>query len=231
MTYLFIGAFALVLLLWAINWAANANAEMVRKFGRYMGAFLLTAAGIFLASRGAFGVAGPVLLGAFLLATGVRIPGFGGGQKASGQTSQVETPYLKVVLDHDTGTMDGDILEGQFKGRKLSDLDRDDLTALYDELVSADAEGARLLDAYLARRFQGEWQEEANTGGAQAGAASSAAMNREEALEVLGLAEGATAADIRAAHRRMMKKFHPDQGGSTYFAARINQAKDLLLGS
>ena len=79
MTYLFIGAFALVLLLLAINWAANANAEMVRKFGRYMGAFLLTAAGIFLASRGAFGVAGPVLLGAFLLATGVRIPGFGGG--------------------------------------------------------------------------------------------------------------------------------------------------------
>jgi curved DNA-binding protein CbpA len=54
-------------------------------------------------------------------------------------------------------------------------------------------------------------------------------MSEQEAYEVLGLQVGASAEDVRQAHRALMKKLHPDQGGSTYLATRVNMAKDVLL--
>jgi hypothetical protein len=228
--YIFLGGLVLLGLVVAINWAANADAVTLRKFGRYMGAVLLAAAGVLVASRGAIALAGPIFLGAFLLATGVRIPGFGGGTKTAGQSSQVETSHLKVTLDHDSGEMDGEVLDGQFTGRMLNQMDRDDLTELFTELEAIDAEGTRLLDAYLGRRFRGEWQEDDQESTGPSGATNSMPMTRPEALEVLGLKDDATEVQIKDAHRVLMKKFHPDQGGSTYFAARLNQAKDHLLG-
>jgi DnaJ homolog subfamily C member 19 len=59
---------------------------------------------------------------------------------------------------------------------------------------------------------------------------SSSQMTREEAFEVLGLQPGASESDIREAHRRLMRGAHPDAGGSDWLAARINQARDILLG-
>ena len=59
---------------------------------------------------------------------------------------------------------------------------------------------------------------------------ASGKMSRAEALSVLGLSEGATSDEILAAHRRLIKQAHPDKGGSSYLAAKINEAKDVLLG-
>lgn len=58
----------------------------------------------------------------------------------------------------------------------------------------------------------------------------SSAMSRAEAFKVLGLEQGANEQDIRAAHRRLIQQTHPDKGGTSYLAAKINEAKDVLLG-
>lgn len=68
------------------------------------------------------------------------------------------------------------------------------------------------------------------SGGERSGAARSGSMSREEAYAVLGLQPGASEADIKEAHRRLMRGAHPDAGGSDWLAARINQARDILLG-
>ena len=121
------------------------------------------------------------------------------------------------------------MLGGSYAGRALETLSRPELINLRQELERDDPEGVNLLEAYLDRRFAG-WRE-ADQGESQGRGKGGAggAMSRKEALEVLGLAEGAGAAEIIRAHRTLMKKFHPDHGGSTALAARVNQAKDVLM--
>ncbi len=148
-----------------------------------------------------------------------------------GQASEVETRFLRMTLDHDSGEMTGRITEGRFAGRALEELELDDLIALWAECRAEDAQSAAVLEAYL-DRTQGEaWREAAAQGGAGPRApASAGAMSQEEACDILGLEPGASRAAIREAHRRLMQKVHPDHGGSNYLAAKINQAKALLLG-
>ncbi len=153
-----------------------------------------------------------------------RGPGEG---PSTGQQSVVESRFLRMTLDHDTGDMDGSVREGAFTGRRLSELTLDQLVELLHECSRQDEESTQLLRAYLDRLYGDEWQgagDEAGTG------AASGAMTRHEAYEILGLDEGASEEEIRAAHRSLMQKLHPDRGGSTYLASKINQAKDLLLG-
>jgi len=137
------------------------------------------------------------------------------------------------MLDHDTGEMEGRCLKGRFAGRMLSSLSETELLVLLEELRATDAQGASLIEAYLDRRAPG-WREgrveEAAKEQARAPRGGRIRMSREEAYEVLGLKKGASEDEIRAAHRKLMMKLHPDQGGSTYLAARINEAKDVLLG-
>lgn len=89
----------------------------------------------------------------------------------------------------------------------------------------------RRLDAYLSSRFSiwGKNAERDPDPGQVRGAGQGGMMTEDEALEVLGLRPGATDAEIREAHRTLMKRLHPDQGGTNYLASRVNQAKDVLM--
>ena len=150
-----------------------------------------------------------------------------GGASGGGQTSDVSTPHLRMSLDHDTGSMTGTVLAGSFAGMRLDEMSRSDLLDLLRECRAADEEGARLLEAYL-DRLHPEWREELATGQG-APRASSSDIAVEEAYEILGLTPGASEAEIKAAHHRLMMQLHPDHGGTDYLATKINRARDVLL--
>lgn len=149
---------------------------------------------------------------------------------ASGQTSTVETRFLRMTLDHDTGDMDGEILEGGFEDRLLNQLTLDELLTLLNECQRNDSESAALLQAYLDRTHP-EWHDQFETQGQTEHATpASDTMTADEAYEILGVKKDATEEEITQAHRRLMLKLHPDRGGSDYLATKINLAKDCLLG-
>ena len=151
----------------------------------------------------------------------------GKGRSESSANSAVRTSYLEMSLDHATGAISGRVLQGRFAGRSLADLTPAERTEILAELRANDAKGTRLLEAWLDRASPG-W----NSGGGQDGPRSSAGsrgMSVDEAYLVLGLGRGATRDEVHAAHRKLMKRFHPDQGGSTYLASQVNEAKDVLL--
>jgi hypothetical protein len=154
---------------------------------------------------------------------------FGGRtQKSPGQVSRVRSAFLEMELDHDSGAMRGRILAGKHEGVTLDALDVATLVGLLPDI---DQESQALLAAYLDRRVPG-WREhaQANTATGQGSAPhATGPMTQQEAYQVLGLQPGANDAEISRAHRTLMKKLHPDQGGSTYLAARVNEAKDILL--
>jgi hypothetical protein len=161
---------------------------------------------------------------------------------SAGQSSQVRTRFLQMVLDHDSGALDGQILDGRYEGEWLSRLELPALMELLQDYAVADRQSAAVLEAYL-DRARPEWRDSAESaagaegepgegrraGGGRGRRAAPGAMTRSEALEILGLEEGAGAEDIREAHRRLMQKLHPDHGGSNYLAAKLNEAKELLL--
>ena len=147
-----------------------------------------------------------------------------------GANTDVKTKYLKMSLDHDTGNLDGLVLMGKFEGSRLGELTEDQLCELLRECRLQDPESEALIEAYLDRVHGSDWRskDERRQGPTKA---SSNFMSREDALEILGLKEGATASQIKLAHREKMKLHHPDQGGSNYFATKLNEAKELLLRS
>jgi len=239
-----LGLLALVFLWWLGHSYANADAKTLAKVLRKAGGWGALALAAVLLIRGRFDVAlGLAGLGWWLLGLpggsyanprtwpgswpGSRSGSAGGGAP---RVSRVRSVMVEMELDHASGEMEGTVLAGPLEGRALSGLGQEELLALLRECLARDMDGARLLEAYLDRRFPA-WRVDAD-GDAHARSRSEAGtgtMTEEEAREVLGLPPGAGEADIRRAHRTLMKKIHPDQGGSTYLAARVNQAKDILL--
>ena len=149
---------------------------------------------------------------------------------SQGQTSTVSTEILRMQLAHDSGDLEGEVLKGPYEGWHLADMNRQQLEELMAYCRQHDADSAQLLDSYLQQRFAGEapFGEQDTGTGAREG--DSGSMTRGEALAILGLTEGASKEDIVSAHRQLMQKLHPDRGGNDYLAAKINQAKDFLLG-
>ena len=226
---LIFGIVVLVLALWVLNVISKVDPKVGARVLKAGGGILALGFAVFLGLRGEIGVALP--LGAFGLGLLGWLP-FGASsftsrtQKSGGQASHVRSAYLEMELDHDSGAMHGRIVAGRHQG---IDLDRLDVRTLAGLLADFDEESRALLVAYLDRR-EPRWSEYAQ-GDAATGrsAASTGKVTLEEAYQILGLEPGASTDAITHAHRTLMKKMHPDQGGSTYLAARINEAKEILL--
>lgn len=227
---LLFGLAAFVVVLWGVGVLARLDPKGLARGIKTASGVLAIAGAVFLAVRGQIGLAIP------LGAAGLGLLGwhpFGGAgfgartTKSAGRVSTVRSPLLEMQLEHDSGVMRGRVIAGRYEGR---DLDTLDVAALAAFAAECDEESRALLAAYLDRRDPA-WREHAQ-GDAAAGGGSAARhgpMSQEEAYQILGLEPGASADEIVRAHRNLMKRLHPDQGGSNYLAARVNEAKDALL--
>jgi hypothetical protein len=230
----------LVVFAFAIAWFLRANPSTLARLARpalvVLGAIgvggLLVFGLRFLPSLlpELFGLAGVVITA--LIARWVRrLPPGGFSSPGRGaQRTEVQTAFLQAWIDHATGDVGGTVLAGRFTGRTLDGLSDPELIDLHGECAT-DGDSLRILEAYLDRRLGTDWRSTGQPpphGSSPRGPRTD--MTREEALAVLGLAEGAREEEIKAAHRRLIQRMHPDVGGSADLAARINRAKDVLLG-
>lgn len=227
--YFLIGVLLLAFIWMVLRWFAEANPKQLVQAGQVALAIAAGAVALWFIATGK--AADALVLASTVAPFFVRWKALwtrmrNAAGPTPGGTSDVETGWLRMSLDHASGTMDGTVLRGACRGRRLGQLSLAELQALADE-CRGDADTTALLETYLDRRHPG-WRDDGAA--RQAPPASSAAMSQEEAWRILGLDPGAGESAIRDAHRRLMKKLHPDQGGSDYLAAKINQAKDLLLG-
>ena len=158
----------------------------------------------------------------------------GGAGAKSGNEAHDSSDILEMTLDHDSGIMSGKIIKGPMEGRELAELSESEFLELLRYCRGQDEDSARLLETYLDRRFGDSWRaddEAASESDPSDGSGNTGGpLTESEALDILGLEPGASREEIIKAHRRMMQKLHPDHGGSNYLAARINEAKECLLG-
>lgn len=215
------------------RWFLYVDPKRLAKIVKWGGLGTVAVVALFLAVTGRFGLLMPAAFAAYLFFRRARRIGGGGRLRSpsSGQSSQVNTEFLEMTLDHDSGVMRGRVCQGRFEGRELDDLSFDDLLALLDETHRADRQSAALLESYLDRMQGADWRERAEASPrGYTRASADGPMTREEAYRILGLDATASEDEIKEAHHRLMLKIHPDQGGSTYLAAKINQAKEVLVG-
>lgn len=226
--------------LWYMSGAyTRADPKALAALARRAGGWAAIGVALLLLMRGRLDMAVFVAMGgAWLLGWSNRLPGalgrFAGAVPWMGAkpatASRMRAAAVEMELDPRSGALGGTVLVGPHAGRPLDALSVPVVAALRQACLTGDPAGARLLEAYLDRRAPG-WREHAQADGdpRAGGAAKPGAMTEEEAYEVLGLLRGASAEEVRRAHRALMKRLHPDQGGTDYLAARVNAAKDVLL--
>lgn len=229
--YLLLGLLLLVAVIFLSRWFAAAQPSTLARVVKWAFVLVCAALTIYLAVTGrAFFAILPLALSLLppLLAgrRGTRAGGAGGGSGLS----EVETRYLTMSLDHDSGAMNGRVREGDYAGRELSGMSEAEVLDLYAVALDEDPESARLLETYLDRTYGPGWRS-ASQGSGKSGPAAADDMTHEQAYEVLGLEPGASQAEISRAHRELLKKLHPDHGGSKFLAAQINRAKEILTSS
>jgi DnaJ domain len=235
-SYLLLGVVLLGLGLLAARSFIHANpAKLAQGVRAFIAAFsALASTGLLFTGR--FGLALITIGATFMAVRAMRRSSAGGlgefGQRAgAGHSSEVTTDTLRMQLEHATGELEGEVLRGPFAGRTLDSLGLAEILDLLAECRREDPRSVALLETYLDRR-QPDWR--GQVGGEEAqgpphDAGASGTMDEATACSILGLSPGATADEIKAAHRRLMTKLHPDHGGSSYLAAQLNQAKDFLL--
>lgn len=208
-------------------WTAQATSAQKAQALRWAAVGVIALA-LLLSLRGGGAMAIPLLLllGP-LLRRWLMNPAVPATAGATDRRSQVTTRFLQMSLDHDNGVMRGKVIAGRYQGQLLEDLGWSELTQLWRECQS-DPQSAAVLEAYL-DRTQADWRERLDQ--RRANAAAGLDIERQEAYEILGLQPGAGPDEIKAAHRRLLQRVHPDRGGSDYLAARVNKAKDLLLNN
>ena len=144
----------------------------------------------------------------------------------AGRRARLRAAWLELTLDRRTGAVDGVVLRGALAGRRLSGLGEDELQALRRD-CRGDPQSLALLAAYLQRARPG-WRPPGG-GAGDVDDFDEPAMSAATAARILGVRPGAPPAEVRAAHRALAQKLHPDRGGSDYLARKINQARDVLL--
>jgi hypothetical protein len=241
--YFVLGVALLVGLLLAGRWFVSADPKVLVKVLKWAAVGVIAGAVVFFVASGRLNWALltlPAFVPWFLrlrqaarMAKNYSRMSEGIGGAGQGRTSTVETRFLRMTLDHGSGAMDGVVKEGPYTGRGLAGMSSAELLDLLEQ-VRADEQSARVLEAYL-DRVHGDWRTKSDRGaGAEAGGRPRAeppgGMTRKEAYEILGLKPGAGEAEIKEAHRRLIAGLHPDHGGSNYLAAKVNRAKDVLLG-
>ncbi len=226
--YFLLGLVLLVAAYFLLRWFVSARPAQVRNVLIGAGLALGFLAIVASALGGRLGLASLLAPAVVLLLLMRPLKRFQDSRRgpSPGQSSELKTRFLRMQLDHDSGELSGTVLEGPYAGRTLEAMADEDLFAFWRLCLAEDEQSARVLESYLDRRLGGGWQAEADS----PAATSAEAMTREEAFRILGLEPDAGPEEIRAAYRRMMRQHHPDQGGSDYLAAKINQAKALLLG-
>jgi hypothetical protein len=217
------GVYFLVRRLRRSTWTAGPGLRLVIAIGVALLILLVAVRG------GGGAVALPLLaLLAPLLLRWLNAPALPSSASPPSGRSSVATRFLEMTLDHTTGAMSGQIRDGHFAGRSLPDLDTQDLQDLWRE-CQIDPQSVAVLEAYLDRHGDPDWRDQWRTAGPESSPGAGERIDRHEAYQVLGLRPDASREEIRIAHRRLIQRVHPDHGGSSYLAARINQARDVLL--
>ncbi len=237
--YILLGVALAVGFVLILKWFVATEPKSLIRVFKWVGLVLLAVVTLLLAATGRLAWALGTALALFPYAMRLyrahrtaknyaRAAGFGGRQ-----ASTIETRHLRMRLDHETGGLDGEVLEGPFAGRRLGDLDLQQVWELLRACRAEDAQSAQVLEAYLDRAHAG-WRErcESETAGGETaqGGADDGPMTREQAYAILGLAPSASDDEIRSAHHRLISMCHPDRGGSNYLAAKVNEARRVLLG-